>query len=554
MAVNRKFIQGQDFFLDGSGVSATATSIDLTSFTLPDGTLITTDDIGALGYITFEPETSFEENASFTGVTQNDDGTATLTGVTRGLRLVYPYEADADLTYAHFGASRVRITNSAPFYNDFANKENDETVSGLWTFDTDNRPALDVDEDADDDAQLITHGELTRTAISGAVPANTVDAGIVKIATDAQLAAGTATSGSYSLVPNGGSFNAVAAATKVPVSKSNSKLAGPWVAMTTAGDTVYFDGTDIQRLGPTTARYLRMNVTTPEWGGANLDEANTFFGVTNITGAQANTLVGGTTSDASSLHTHNDLVTSFSFNFHENTGGSGSPVAKAGGFSDATTKLIGACVFDGGVNQSFNLCYACSNDIGAAPFYSTLGNDATTAATVACGMFIGSDYWNSDSSATAGNRIQKNGSAVTISGTTPSASPMLAHDVTNSYLLVLDTSTRIRRYSGISGTTITNIASDITLANAVNNAVGFMYDNTNQRYICVDTANSLIRRFGSTGTLIDSVAFTVPTTNITGVCFIKDRVYLQLNTAIGTFGATPGLNFAIGLVPTTMTR
>jgi hypothetical protein len=42
-------------------------------------------------YGTIAPKTSSSEFISFTGITQNADGTATLTGVTRGLAKKYPF-------------------------------------------------------------------------------------------------------------------------------------------------------------------------------------------------------------------------------------------------------------------------------------------------------------------------------------------------------------------------------------------------------------------------------------------------------------------------------
>jgi hypothetical protein len=134
MADNRKFCQGQDYFLSGAGTTSTATSIILTSFQTPDGTNITMTDFGLLGYMTLEPETANEENISFTGVTQNPNGTATLTGVTRGLGFVAPYTASLSLALAHPGGAKIRVTNSAPFYNEFTNKFNDETILNTWTF------------------------------------------------------------------------------------------------------------------------------------------------------------------------------------------------------------------------------------------------------------------------------------------------------------------------------------------------------------------------------------------------------------------------------------
>lgn len=156
--------------------------------------------------------------------------------------------------------------------------------------------------------QLATKAYVDGVAIAGASDASTTVKGIVEEATDAELQAGTGAGGtSARLFAGGASHNQTAAANKVPVAKSNAKLDDGWIGLTTAGDIVYSDGTDLQRLAATTARFLRMNGTTPEWGGANLDEANTFFGATDISGAEAETLSSAATSDAQSLHTHGNL-------------------------------------------------------------------------------------------------------------------------------------------------------------------------------------------------------------------------------------------------------
>lgn len=171
----RKYIQGKDYFLSGSGVTSTATSITLTSFQFPDGTNITTSDIGSLAYGTFEPETSREENFSFTTITQNADGTATLSGVTRGLKFKAPYDQDTALRQTHAGGTKVRISNSVPFYDEFANTENDETVSQTWTFTNPNYPRMDQATDAPiDDEQLATKKYVDDTAGGTPVSINRV--------------------------------------------------------------------------------------------------------------------------------------------------------------------------------------------------------------------------------------------------------------------------------------------------------------------------------------------------------------------------------------------
>jgi hypothetical protein len=127
-------VQGQNFFLSGSGIDDTQTTIGLTSMTFPNGDTITTADIGEIGYATIEPETEFEENISFTGITQNGDGSATLTGVTRGLDFASPYTTVAGLKLPHAGGLIVRMTNSAPFYTEFSVLRNTETATGVKTF------------------------------------------------------------------------------------------------------------------------------------------------------------------------------------------------------------------------------------------------------------------------------------------------------------------------------------------------------------------------------------------------------------------------------------
>lgn len=129
-----KYVQAQDFYLNGSGCSATDTTISLVSFKLPSGVNIAMSDFGSVGCITLEPNTSREENITFTGVTQNADGSATLTGVTRGLKFVDPYDQDITLRQPHSGGAKAVISNNVQFYNNLSSKSNDETVTGVWTF------------------------------------------------------------------------------------------------------------------------------------------------------------------------------------------------------------------------------------------------------------------------------------------------------------------------------------------------------------------------------------------------------------------------------------
>lgn len=130
-------VQGQDWYLAGSGVNLSQTTVTILNFYLPDNiTPVTMAMFGPIGYMTLEPESSREENISFTGITNNGNGTWTLTGVTRGLGFVFPGTQVLALRYAHAGGTKIRATNSFQFYETlYANKTRDQVITGsTWVF------------------------------------------------------------------------------------------------------------------------------------------------------------------------------------------------------------------------------------------------------------------------------------------------------------------------------------------------------------------------------------------------------------------------------------
>lgn len=133
MADNFKLVQAKKFQLSGS-ISLADTSITVKLFTDPNGTNLTMTDFGAIGYGTLEPSTSKMEIISFTGITQNGNGTATLTGVTRGLKFVEPYDQDLTLRKSHAGNAVFILTNNPQVYAQFPAKNNDETIENEWIF------------------------------------------------------------------------------------------------------------------------------------------------------------------------------------------------------------------------------------------------------------------------------------------------------------------------------------------------------------------------------------------------------------------------------------
>lgn len=173
MADLRKYIQAQEFTLAGSGVTSSATSIILKSFKLPEDntgteTNITTTDIGTLAYGVLEPNTAREETISFTTITQNADGTATLSGVTRGLDFVDTYATDSTRQFAHAGGTKFILSNPAAFYANFANKNNDETIAETWTFTTSDFPKMsDSTTNPTNDEDLVPKHYVDGIALGG---------------------------------------------------------------------------------------------------------------------------------------------------------------------------------------------------------------------------------------------------------------------------------------------------------------------------------------------------------------------------------------------------
>jgi hypothetical protein len=151
------FIQAQPFTLAGSGTSIGDVTILLNSMYGIDGaTTIVTADLGSYAFATIEPGNGTNEEAIiFTGVTQNANGTATLTGVS-SIGFKQPYTVTTGLAKTHAGASKLVLSNDAAFYNNFT----------LY---------------------------LNAIAGAGAANASTAVKGLAQAATTAQINAGTAT-------------------------------------------------------------------------------------------------------------------------------------------------------------------------------------------------------------------------------------------------------------------------------------------------------------------------------------------------------------------------
>ncbi len=166
-------VQAQNFSLSGAGAIAGATSITLKSFAQIDGTLLTMTDFGAVGYLTMEPGNgTLEEQVSFTGVVQNANGTATLSGIKTVLD-VSPYTETSGLAQTHAGSTTVVLSNTAGFYHQFPAKDNDETITGQWTFNT--FPITPSNSDASTTVKGVTKVSVAPAAAANPIAVGTND-------------------------------------------------------------------------------------------------------------------------------------------------------------------------------------------------------------------------------------------------------------------------------------------------------------------------------------------------------------------------------------------
>jgi len=124
--------QSQTFQVGGNGAAATSTTLPLQSFKDILGVNLAIASFGAVGYGTIEPNTSHEDSITFTGITQNADGSATLTGVA-SVGFISPYTASAGLRVSHAGSVPFIISNTAAYQATFANKQNVEAITTNWT-------------------------------------------------------------------------------------------------------------------------------------------------------------------------------------------------------------------------------------------------------------------------------------------------------------------------------------------------------------------------------------------------------------------------------------
>src|SRR3990167_7199440 len=229
-------VAGTVYYLSGSGIGASATSITLTSLTVPQsGYELVDSDFSTTFYLTIEPgNRTRQEIASCTTVVQNADNTATLSGCSRGLLPFSPYTASSTYQFSHSGGTSVIFSNPPQLYEELPARGDAESITGLWTFSSSSIPRLDSYLVATNDAQFISKKYADDLVASGVADGNYTTFGGYVLATTSQIIAGTATSTAtrYLVLPSELSNTTSSAKNIIPITKDNGKLSQGFLDLT----------------------------------------------------------------------------------------------------------------------------------------------------------------------------------------------------------------------------------------------------------------------------------------------------------------------------------
>ncbi len=188
-----------------SSIGSSNSSVTLSSFKEPVSNIpYTMTYLGSsIEYGTLSPQSTVSEFVSFSGITQNSDGTATLTGVSRGLSrtpsLVTGCTASSTLAQAHSGQSIFILSDSPCLFSQYYVLANNATSTGILTFTGSAPPRYDnVGAQASGTyiattSEFVSWAGLAAVANAGTVNATESVKGIIELATQLEMASTTAT-------------------------------------------------------------------------------------------------------------------------------------------------------------------------------------------------------------------------------------------------------------------------------------------------------------------------------------------------------------------------
>lgn len=268
-------VQAPTTYLAGSGVLLGATSITVTNFVDIYGNVLVIGDFGARGQGCLEPDTNNEEACTYTGITPNANGTYTLTGVKTVLAKT-PFTESSGLIRNHAGGTKFVISDTAGFWNTFANKNNDSTITGKYTFPAGGDASAPVSGTVysapTDDLEYASKKYVDDTAVAGAPDATTSTKGIVQLPTQAQVDARTATgSTGASLTPTPANLRNVLThdyAADAGATDAYAITLTPAVTAYTTGDIYYFKANTVNT-GACTLNVNAVGAKALKFGGSD---------------------------------------------------------------------------------------------------------------------------------------------------------------------------------------------------------------------------------------------------------------------------------------------
>lgn len=177
-----------------TGESGSATTVRITPYPVDlDNAKLTMTDFGTNAVFTVDPGLKgIEEIEQFTGIVDNGDGTASLTGLSRDMQSKYPYTGSGT-GRTHGSSAIVVFGNSPQIYGRLAAPENAQTWSAVQIFASTTPPQYDSNYTASGN-QFVSFNQLLTTAFQGAATSTYSGMGIVQLATAGQVSAGTASS------------------------------------------------------------------------------------------------------------------------------------------------------------------------------------------------------------------------------------------------------------------------------------------------------------------------------------------------------------------------
>lgn len=204
---------------------------------------------------TLDPQTSKSEFISFTGITQNSDGSAQLTGVIRGLGRSYPYTASSTLASTHFGQSIFILSDAPCLFQQYGALQNNSVITGNWTA-----------PDPSGSLSVANREYVDGKAFGGIGGASETATGTVQIATNLQAAASTLNGSLGRLViPSSiatSTFNAATAANRVVITGVGGTIDPNFISLatsTTIGSTYAFDIGKNERVFTSTSNFAIPN-------------------------------------------------------------------------------------------------------------------------------------------------------------------------------------------------------------------------------------------------------------------------------------------------------